>query len=88
MGMAEPLNAAGAPSGELSPVARFLGSYGGASLEVWRHELAGPMGTMSVFQHTHQQHGKILIFDGHFSSLFFTYLSLFRPFSGPTYFNS
>jgi hypothetical protein len=36
----------------------------------------------------HQQHGKILIFDGHFSSLFFTYLSLFRPFSGPTYFNS
>ena len=59
MGMAEPLNAAGAPPGELSPVARFLDSYGGASLEVWRHELAGPMVTMSVFQHTHRRGGRI-----------------------------
>jgi hypothetical protein len=59
MGMAEPLNVAGAPPGELSPVARFLDSYEGASLEVWRHELAGPMGTMSVFQHTHRRGGRI-----------------------------
>ena len=28
----------------------------------------------------HQQHGKILIFDGNFSSLFVTYFALFRAF--------
>ena len=29
---------------------------------------------------SHQQHGKILIFDGNFSSLFVTYFALFRAF--------
>jgi len=31
---------------------------------------------------THQQDGKILIFDGHFSSSFLTYSTLFCNFSG------
>ena len=53
MGMAEPLNVARTPLGELSPVARFLDSNGGGFVgglvEAWRHELAGPMVRMTVF---------------------------------------
>ena len=48
--------------------------------------LIPPLGTCligvipRICPHLHQQHGKILIFDGNFSSLFMTYFALFRAF--------